>query len=222
MSVRLLAVRHGQASLHSADYDQLSELGALQCKYLGAWLRRHEGEFDAVLCGSLRRHQQSLVALRAGYEHPMPDAQIDPDLDEYHFQAILQAFLSAPEHAHLRPQSGDGKALLRVLPQAVRAWADAKLPMPEPLRYVDFAARVARAAERIATLQGRVLVLSSGGVLSVLTGQVLGLPPLVSLEFNLSYENSALSEYRHAEGRWRMLRFNALPHLPEPALRTLA
>ena len=62
----LYLVRHGQASLGAADYDQLSDLGRRQCERLGSWFRSHGVRFDAVLTGTLKRHAQSLAAIETG------------------------------------------------------------------------------------------------------------------------------------------------------------
>jgi broad specificity phosphatase PhoE len=75
----LYLVRHGQASFGAADYDQLSQLGTQQCQALGAWMRRHGLQFDGVLCGTLRRHQQTLAALVEGYGDGHADADADAD-----------------------------------------------------------------------------------------------------------------------------------------------
>ena len=59
----LYLVRHGQASFGAADYDQLSELGARQCRRLGEHWQRRGMRFDAAFSGTLRRQRQSLAAI---------------------------------------------------------------------------------------------------------------------------------------------------------------
>ena len=59
----LTLVRHGQASFGAADYDRLSDLGTRQCRELGRWFRERGLAFEAVLCGTLRRHEQSQPTL---------------------------------------------------------------------------------------------------------------------------------------------------------------
>ncbi|MDO8419608.1 MAG: histidine phosphatase family protein, partial [Rubrivivax sp.] len=63
----LYLVRHGQASFGAADYDQLSDLGARQCRALGRWFRERGVAFEGVLRGTLRRHEQSLAAIAEGH-----------------------------------------------------------------------------------------------------------------------------------------------------------
>jgi broad specificity phosphatase PhoE len=213
-ALKLCLVRHGQASLHAEDYDQLSPLGAVQCHRLGQWLRAHGHHFEHVLFGTLKRHQQSFAALQEGYGEAMAP-EPDDDLNEYDFRAILKAYLKHDPQA----VGAVGGALLKLLKPAVQAWAEDQLEMPEHARFRAFADRVQRSRSRLQHLRGQALVITSGGPISLFTGQVLGLPKLIALELNLSYENSALSEFRFADERWSMLSFNAVPHL-EPAERS--
>ena len=60
----LYLVRHGQASLGAADYDQLSPLGAQQSQRLGEHWRAQGLRFDAVITGSLKRHAQTLAGIQ--------------------------------------------------------------------------------------------------------------------------------------------------------------
>ena len=86
----LYLVRHGQASFGAADYDQLSELGQRQCQALGDWFRERGIAFEAVLRGTLRRHEQSLAALLQGYgaAPAAPTALEWPGLNEYDGEAL--------------------------------------------------------------------------------------------------------------------------------------
>ena len=53
---QLYLVRHGQASLGAADYDQLSSLGERQSQRLGEHWRSQGLHFDAVITGALADH----------------------------------------------------------------------------------------------------------------------------------------------------------------------
>ena len=87
---QLYLVRHGQASLGAADYDQLSAMGAQQSRRLGAHWKTHGLTFDAVLVGTLKRHAQTLQGIREGLGHA-PDALPWPGLNEYDSEAIIRA-----------------------------------------------------------------------------------------------------------------------------------
>ncbi|HEX5739103.1 MAG TPA: phosphoglycerate mutase family protein, partial [Hydrogenophaga sp.] len=55
----LYLVRHGQASFGAEDYDQLSERGRQQSVQLGRYWAARGLVFDAVITGTLRRHEQT-------------------------------------------------------------------------------------------------------------------------------------------------------------------
>ena len=56
-------VRHGQASFGADNYDQLSALGARQCRLLGEWWRARGQDTGTLLCGPMVRHRQSVEHL---------------------------------------------------------------------------------------------------------------------------------------------------------------
>ena len=87
---QLYLVRHGQASLGAADYDQLSAMGAKQSRRLGEYWKDHGLAFDAVLVGTLKRHAQTLEGIQDGLGRT-PDALQWPGLNEYDSEAIIRA-----------------------------------------------------------------------------------------------------------------------------------
>src|SRR5687768_5488458 len=92
MSV-LTLVRHAQASLFAANYDELSQLGREQSRLLGNYWVRRQIDFDEVYCGPRLRQQQTAeiagaVYTRAGRRWPEP--VVLPELDEYDFGSLLR------------------------------------------------------------------------------------------------------------------------------------
>lgn len=63
----LFLVRHGQASFHGDDYDQLSARGMEQSRQLGLHWAELNLIFDHVYVGPRRRHRQTLDAVAAVY-----------------------------------------------------------------------------------------------------------------------------------------------------------
>ena len=61
----LLLVRHGQASLHAKNYDELSSVGVEQARQLGAAWAERKLVLDALYCGPRRRHRDSVEQLRS-------------------------------------------------------------------------------------------------------------------------------------------------------------
>ena len=57
----LLLIRHGQASFHAEDYDQLSPLGVQQSSLLGAWFAECGQQPDLVAMGPRVRHRDTAM-----------------------------------------------------------------------------------------------------------------------------------------------------------------
>jgi broad specificity phosphatase PhoE len=213
-------VRHGQASFGAADYDQLSELGARQCHALGAWYAERGQRFGAVLCGTLRRHAQSLAALAAGYAAPLPEALPWPGLNEYDSEALIRTVHPGPL---ARPDTPEVyRAHFRLLRDALALWmAGGSQPEGMP-SYAEFAGGVRAALDHVRTRcadAGDVLLVSSGGPISTAVGLVLGTAPEVSIELNLRIRNSAVTEFAFTPKRHVLVSFNHVGHLDTPERR---
>jgi len=59
-------IRHGQASLFSADYDNLSETGWQQAELLGNYFADQDHQIDKIFLGPLKRHRQTLEGIQKG------------------------------------------------------------------------------------------------------------------------------------------------------------
>lgn len=212
----LYLVRHGQASFGAADYDQLSELGARQCRRLGEHWALRGMRFQAVLRGTLKRHQQSLAALAEALPG-LPEAQVLPALDEYDSAAVVRAVHPDPLPRSTSPELY--RQHFRILRQGLAAWMEGRSAPEGMPRYADFAAGVAAVLDRVRSgHDGDVLVLSSGGPISTAVGQALGVAPAMTIELNMRLRNSAVSELSFNPKRHVMHSFNHLPHLDDPAL----
>ena len=80
---QLVVVRHGQASLMKADYDELSDAGRAQARALGAHLATHGPSFDAAYTGPARR-QRDTAALAGEVVRECgawPELALLPELD---------------------------------------------------------------------------------------------------------------------------------------------
>ncbi|MEH0167283.1 histidine phosphatase family protein [Roseateles microcysteis] len=215
-------VRHGQASFGAADYDQLSPLGAEQCCRLGAYWQARGQRFDAVLRGSLKRHAQSLEAIAAGIGG-LPEPLVWPGLNEYDSEAVVRA-IQPGDIQHPR-DAEEMKNHFRLLRTGLLAWMKGEsqpLGMPG---FSEFSAGVAGALAHVREHHagGQVLIVSSGGPISVAVGQVLAAPLESVIELNLRIRNSAVSEFVVTPRKHSLLSFNSLAHLDDaPGLHTYA
>jgi len=208
----LYLVRHGQASFGAEDYDQLSELGRQQSERLGAYFRERGLRFDAVLTGTLRRHQQTWDGIAQGLGGDTAAPLLWPGLNEYDSAAVIDAM-----HTPLpdNPTSAEGyRQHFRLLRDGLRQWmAGVVSPrgMPE---YDDFVAGVVSALDHVrAHCQGDVLIVSSGGPISTAVGHLLGTSPETTIELNLRMRNSSITELDYNPKRHTLVSFNTTPHL---------
>jgi broad specificity phosphatase PhoE len=213
----LYLVRHGQASFGAADYDQLSELGARQCRALGEYLRQRGVEFEAVLRGSLRRQMQSLAALAAGHGS-LPEALEWPGLNEYDGDALVRAALAGAAPPERTPEGY--RQHFRLLRQGLSGWMRAEIAPAGLPAYADWAAGIAGALDHVRQQhRGNVLLVSSGGPIATAVGQVLGTAPETTIDLNMHIRNSALTEFSFTPRRHMLVSYNHLPHLDHPERR---
>lgn len=214
----LYLVRHGQASFGADDYDQLSPLGRRQSERLGAWFAARGLRFDAVLTGTLRRHEQTWAALAAGagWGEAAPTPQRLAALDEYDSHALIRAV--APEPLpDARTQEGY-RQHFRLLRDALAQWMAGVIDPEGMPSWNGFAHGVRDLLEQVRrSHDGHVLIVSSGGPISAAAVQVLGAPAETAIELNMRLRNSALSEFTFNARHIRLLTWNTLPHLDDPA-----
>ena len=86
----IILIRHGQANTGAKDeesYDKLSATGHQQSAWLGDYLRTHETEFDRVICGNLRRHQETAAGLGLSQS-----VEIDPRVNELRYFDLARKY----------------------------------------------------------------------------------------------------------------------------------
>ena len=208
----LVLVRHAQASFGADDYDKLSELGWRQSRWLGEYFAERGIEFDRVVRGSLRRHAETLVGIAEGAGRPI-DGVEDARLNEYDAHALLNAHLKG----EAKPQGGDRREHFRILREAMYAWTDGTLAGASHEPFADFCKRVLAA---LAAVRGgrakRVLVVSSGGPISTVLAEVLGMPLRGVVDLNLQTRNTGITELQAGANRIHCISFNNVPHLDRP------
>lgn len=219
----LYLVRHGQASFGAADYDQLSPLGREQCQHLGRYWREQSQQFDAVLIGALRRHRQSADAIAEGLGG-LPEAEVWPGLNEYEPEALVKAVHPAPLAPASTPEGQ--RQHFRLLRDGLLSWM-AGQTQPEGMpSHAEFMAGVSAALDHVRALvaaqaDARVLIVSSGGPISMAVGALLEASHRATVELNLRIRNSAVTEWTVSPKRHALISFNTLPHLDSPSLRAL-
>jgi broad specificity phosphatase PhoE len=154
----LLLVRHAQASLGAADYDQLSSHGRRQSAVLGAALARRGVVVGRVLHGTLKRHEQT--AEHAGFT----DTVRDDRWNEFDHEQIL---------APLSAEAVDQK----MWQHAKRRWAGGEYDEEYTVTFAEFQRRVMDSLDAATEGLGSgrtVVVVTSAGVIASAVAQLWG------------------------------------------------
>jgi broad specificity phosphatase PhoE len=166
----LVLLRHGQASMGTAEYDKLSELGHRQARAAGARLARADLSIGQVWSGALARQQETARAVLAELGRPPGDLRTDDRLDEYDPAGILGT--SDPFAGATTP--GSRRALQVTLDEALARWIQGGTGYPEP--HGAFTARVEASVTYLAATPGTTLAITSAGVIAVACARLTGLP----------------------------------------------
>jgi len=168
----LLLLRHGQGSMGTSDYDQLSELGRRQAGALGARLARADLSVGQVWCGGLARQRETARAVMAELGRPPSDLRTDVRLDEYDPLGVLGADTAGdPFAAATTPATR--RALQVTLDEALTRWIRGGAGYPEP--HGAFTARVDASITDLAAVPGTTLAITSAGVIAVTCARLTGL-----------------------------------------------
>lgn len=204
----IILVRHGQANTHATDdagYDRLSDLGHRQAGWLGAWLNETNPHFDRVVTGTLSRQRQTAAAM--GFDTTDTDAR----LNELSYFALAQAM----EAQHGIPAPQEAAQFARYLPEVITHWSQGRLS-DVPESYGQFADRIGALIDEICAGHGRILLVTSGGVIGMVLRRVLGLDDAGMAKVMLGTMNSSLHRFHHVHGALMLGAFNATPHLDTP------
>jgi 2,3-bisphosphoglycerate-dependent phosphoglycerate mutase len=209
--MRLVLIRHGESTANAegrlqgrADFP-LSDRGRREAACLAE--RLPPFELSALYSSPLSRARETAEIVSAGVGLSVVEQD---DLAEYDFGP-----LGGLTREQIREQ----------YPDFVRAQAEGRrgegVPGLEP--YEDFAARVARVMDEIIAshVDGRVAVVTHGGVLGIFTRIALGLPferPGMVVFGNCSITQFEVGETRPGRGRFQLVTLNDLCHLGDVSL----
>ena len=208
----LYLVRHGQASFGADDYDQLSPLGEKQSVRLGEYFAQRGVQFEAALCGTLKRHTQTYAGIAQGAGLDLQPLSW-PGLNEFDSEAVIHAIHPHPLDRPTDPK--DARQHFRLLRDGLTQWmAGTVTPRGMP-SYVDFVAGITSALDHLKRehVGHKVLLVSSGGPISTAVGHILGTPAETTIELNMRIRNSAVTEFAFNPKRHTLLTYNTLPHL---------
>ncbi len=201
-------VRHGQANTTARDeqsYDKLSDLGHQQARWLGAHLRDTRTHYPRVYCGTLNRHVETATSM--GLPEPIQDAR----LNEIEYFTLAQLF----EQQHGVKVPTDREGFVEHLPRTFAAWSRGEIEdTPESFR--EFEARVSGALHDIGTEGGPAIIVTSGGLISMVVRQAMGLDIPSMARVALAIMNTSMHRLHPIGAQLSPVLFNAVPHLEAP------
>ncbi|UWR06905.1 MULTISPECIES: histidine phosphatase family protein [Ruegeria] len=201
-------VRHGQANTTARDehsYDKLSELGHQQARWLGAHLRETKAHYPRVFCGTLTRHVETAASM--GLPEPVRDAR----LNEIEYFTLAQLF----EEQHGVTIPTDREGFVQHLPLTFKAWANGDI-RNAPETFEQFETRVSDALREIHDGDGPAIVVTSGGLISMVVRQAMGLDIPAMARVALAIMNTSLHRLHPIGADLSPVLFNAVPHLEAP------
>lgn len=196
----LYLVRHGQASFSADDYDKLSVKGQQQASLLGEYLAQKQLTPDAIIAGTMLRHNQTAELSLAALNNA-PVVVNDARLNEYDHEHILAVYnpnLATPSQlrAVLSKQADPMEYFKNVFISAIEQW----VLNPDSTLYNEsfnaFSARVLGALEQIAKQHDgkKVIVYTSGGPISIITSHLMGLKLDRFIDINWSLVNAGVTK----------------------------
>lgn len=206
---QITLVRHGQANTHARneeEYDKLSQLGHQQARWLGDHLRSVGPVPGRVYCGSLTRHVETAQSMGVH-----TDITVDPRLNELQYFVLAQRL--EEQHGIPIPKERDGFAVH--MPQVFGAWQRDELE-DVPERFSEFETRVRDAIDEIGAGSGPALVVTSGGLISMVMRQTLGLDIPAMSKMTLAIMNTSMHRLFPIGEQLSPVLFNAVPHLDQP------
>ncbi|MEH6673939.1 MULTISPECIES: histidine phosphatase family protein [unclassified Sulfitobacter] len=205
-------IRHGQANSQAKDeisYDKLSPLGHEQAAWLGDHLRQSETHHTRLYTGTLRRHKETAEGMNTGLE-PVRDARLN-ELEYFTLATMM-------EQQHGIPFPTEQGGFTKHLPLVFETWKSDQLENP-PESYANFESRIKSVLQEISDGDGPALVVTSGGLISMVMAQAMGLGIPAMSRIALAIMHTSMHRLFPIGGHWSPVLFNAVPHLDTPARR---
>ena len=204
-------VRHGQASFGKEDYDNLSEIGVKQAFLLGQYFKTLNLKFDKIFVGTLKRQIQTYKQIIKSYDTSI-EHESTPLLNEYDVKSVLMGFVNGRSLS--KDELHDKKIHFKLLRNAVTAWSENKISHNVNETWNEFDERAQKFLKIINNTEPKsILVVSSGGTISMILKQILSLPSSQFVNFHFQIFNSSYSKIKISEFGMSLSLFNSIAHL---------
>lgn len=224
----LYLVRHGQASFGAADYDKLSDVGVEQARVLGEALRSRLPTVDVVVTGTMLRHRETADACLQALGQPVEVRRQVAGFNEFDHVEVVERHtprFADPDvmREELAATKDPRRAFQELFTQAVARWVAGGHDGEYRESWSAFKARCLDALAALVASLGpsrTALVFTSGGPITAIAQELLGIPDAHAFRMNWTLANcgitkviysergrylSTLNEHGHFEGAHRSL-----------------
>ncbi len=230
----LYLIRHGQASFGSKNYDHLSDIGQCQARILARHFKTVDLVFDAVYCGTMERHKETVkplcrMALKNLYNCPEPICtngfdEVDAKRVWHYYYPALSNEASYMDVA-VDPLQLDRKVFQQLFEKIMNAWISDLDPQGLQT-WKSFAERVWDGLMDVIKEQGpgkTIAVFTSAGPIAAILQQTMNLTNDVTLGLLLQVMNASITRVQYNDRKLTLHGFNGVGHLAlkkAPALMT--
>jgi broad specificity phosphatase PhoE len=212
-------IRHGQASFASSNYDNLSAIGGEQAGMLGEALCARKVQPDLVICGGMQRHRQTAEQCLRGMGRE-PRWEEDKGWDEYDHRRMLEAFdprygRNTELAAELLKGGDPQRTFQELFSQAAARWVGGEAEHDYEESFSEFCARVEAALSRLHARLGKAqtaLVFTSGGAISAVCKQLLGLAKERVMPLSFALANASITKVIYGSSGLRLSTLNEHGH----------
>ena len=214
----LYLIRHGQASAHAEDYDQLSELGKKQGQIIGDYLS--DKQIDAIYIGPRKRHLQTYEAAHQD-DWPMPIQTYW--LDEFPAHEMMHKGLQqcktmmpdlVSEIMMIQSQTGSAsRAYHKVLQRLTQIWIDG-FEIEGVESFLEYRGRLMQAQRSLCIdREGDVLCFTSAGFISSFIGHIQQSDSWQALRSAWALYNGSIATYHLSKEGPMLASFNWIEHI---------
>ncbi|OUS07470.1 hypothetical protein A9Q96_06050 [Rhodobacterales bacterium 52_120_T64] len=204
----LTLIRHGQAQTGAKDeasYDKLSDLGHEQAGWLGRHFQHTHG-YDLMISGAMNRQIQTAQSLQLDVPHDK-----DARLNEMDYFGLADSLLQTQGIAWPTSEA----EFIAHLPKVLHAWRSGEI-VDGLETYDAFCARITEALDDARSKDGRVLLVTSTGVIATLATLALDLDIHKKSRMFMAVAHTSIHKFTMLNGDLHLTQFGGTPHLDYP------
>jgi len=216
----LYLIRHGQASFGSQNYDALSALGHQQGHAVGQALKARGVTPEAVVAGTMQRHQETARAAQLAMVLDVP-MRVHAGVNEFDHENVIE--VAEPRYADkammMAEMAASGeprRAFQTFFQDAVARWVGGNHDAEYAEPWSAFKLRCVAALDELVRQtppKGQLVVFTSGGVISVVCAHLLGLHDSQAFTINWTLANAGITKINVGRDGLHLLSVNEHAHV---------